>query len=286
MIKRKNPKNEALLDRLKIVKDYVGFDHDFYDDKDADIINYWVFFDHIPSNISFLLKEIKILSKYPDDVKALTALRELRSKRIGIFSINVNNNKIYRARVADYAKNNGIATFMYDYIEKDLGVKIIPDFENQTLDGKAFWKARLKKNPRDEELLSQIQIKKKVKQNFIEYRAILGETATSVIGTAYYRPDLQVVEDVYVSQRFQKRGIASVLYDYIEQDQNIKLKPSATLLPDGEKFWQNRLKKNPKQEPQCPRCGSKDITIPRNYGKPQKDRLWCMKCGALWNKKN
>jgi hypothetical protein len=34
--------------------------------------------------------------------------------------------------------------------------------------------------------------------------------------------------------------------------------------------------------PLCPRCGCTDTTHPRNYGKSQTDRWWCMACGALW----
>lgn len=32
----------------------------------------------------------------------------------------------------------------------------------------------------------------------------------------------------------------------------------------------------------CPRCGSKDTTHARNYGRPDKERGWCMACGSLW----
>ena len=32
----------------------------------------------------------------------------------------------------------------------------------------------------------------------------------------------------------------------------------------------------------CPRCQSTDVTYPRNYGRPQTDRRWCMACGSLW----
>jgi len=32
----------------------------------------------------------------------------------------------------------------------------------------------------------------------------------------------------------------------------------------------------------CPQCGSTDTAHPTNYGKPQRDRLWCLSCGALW----
>ena len=42
-----------------------------------------------------------------------------------------------------------------------------------------------------------------------------------------------------------RQGIATYLYDYIEKDLDIKLRPSNNLSSDGEEFWKNRLKKNP-----------------------------------------
>lgn len=149
-MKKQNPRNEPLLRRLKIVKDYEGYDHDFYKDDDANILTYWVFFDKIPDNIKYLLKAIKNLKK--EDVNkadAIKAFKELEKKKLAVFSINLNNNKIYRARVNKYVQHNGIASFMYDYIEKDLGIKIEPDIGNQTADGIAFWeyRKRMKRNP-------------------------------------------------------------------------------------------------------------------------------------------
>lgn len=149
-MKKQNPRNEHLLRRLKIVKDYEGYDHDFYKDDEANILTYWVFFDKIPNNIKYLLKTIKNLKK--EDVNkadAIKAFKELDKKKLAVFSINLNNNKIYRARVNKYVQRNGIASFMYDYIEKDLGIKIEPDIGNQTIDGIAFWEYRnkMKKNP-------------------------------------------------------------------------------------------------------------------------------------------
>lgn len=35
----------------------------------------------------------------------------------------------------------------------------------------------------------------------------------------------------------------------------------------------------------CPRCASPDVTEPKNYGRPQKGRRWCLECGHLWTKR-
>lgn len=48
--------------------------------------------------------------------------------------------------VAEGYKRRGVATFLYDYIEKDIGRKLKPSSELFP-DSKAFWANRLKKNP-------------------------------------------------------------------------------------------------------------------------------------------
>jgi len=37
------------------------------------------------------------------------------------------------------------------------------------------------------------------------------------------------------------------MYNYIEKDQDIILIPSSNLLPDGRRFWENRLKNKPEK---------------------------------------
>jgi hypothetical protein len=45
---------------------------------------------------------------------------------------------------------------------------------------------------------------------------------------------------VNVNGQFQRRGIASALYKYIENDLGFKLEPNWALTDDGEAFWKSR----------------------------------------------
>lgn len=56
------------------------------------------------------------------------------------------------------------------------------------------------------------------------------------------------VNDVAVSDELRRRGLATALYDYIEQKAGQKLAPSDSVLPDGQKFWEARRKRDAEQE--------------------------------------
>lgn len=52
---------------------------------------------------------------------------------------------------------------------------------------------------------------------------------------------------VNIEKSYQRKGLATLLYDFIEKDLKIKLKISSDPSKDAKAFWKNRLKqKNPK----------------------------------------
>lgn len=173
----------------------------------------------------------------------------LGKRRIAFADIDHGSTEISFVQVNEGYKLRGVATFLYDYIEKDLGRKLKPS-EALIEDGEAFWKARNKRsNPRDDELLKHTYItKSEFDPKKIVYSIRLYNYDYS-LGFATYDVTKKIISDVRILDRkFRNKGLATYLYNYIENDQNIILKPSNTLSEDGKAFWQNRLKKNPKPQ--------------------------------------
>lgn len=84
----------------------------------------------------------------------------LGKKRIGFADIDHGKTEISFVNINEEYRRKGVSSFLYDYIEKDLGRKLKPSAD--LLDGgEAFWKNRIKRsNPTDEELLKKIKVKK------------------------------------------------------------------------------------------------------------------------------
>ena len=62
-----------------------------------------------------------------------------RNEQIAVFEIKKGTNFIWEMEVwEDEYKRRGLATFMHKYIEKDLGIKIVPS-KSLTRDGKLFY---------------------------------------------------------------------------------------------------------------------------------------------------
>ncbi len=105
-------------------------------------------------------------------------------------------------------------------------------------------KIRKLKNPRDENFLNQIKIYKSI--NFldngvwqIDYNVYF---KNKIIGFATIFSNRNFIREMQVEKKYQRKGVMSYLYDYIEKDRNIKLIPSENLLKDGRLFWKNRIK--------------------------------------------
>jgi hypothetical protein len=95
-----------------------------------------------------------------------------------------------------------------------------------------------KKNPINNELIRQIIIHKEhCLPQYICYYAKLGNLQ---IGRAVYDVNGKFVEIVDVIKDFQRQGVATILYDYIEKDRGHKLKKSPSPLPSGKLFWAKR----------------------------------------------
>lgn len=95
-----------------------------------------------------------------------------------------------------------------------------------------------KKNPKDEKLLKNLEIKiTKSDYGGIRYKIYY---LNKFVGYADYEGG-ECINFVFISSEFERKGVATWLYDYIENDLGIKLKPSHCLFPDGRAFWKNRL---------------------------------------------
>lgn len=166
---------------------------------------------------------------------------------IAVFIIYHGDNFIKEVEIFDDKfKHKGLATFMYDYIEKDLKIKLRPS-KFQTNDGKAFWQNRLKKsNPTDYSFLRLLKIEKRKLEfssdniMFVYVVFFRGKKIAyaEIFENANYIEDVQIFDEKY-----RRKGLATYLYNYIEHDLHKKLVPSSFLLKDGEKFWENRNKR-------------------------------------------
>lgn len=104
---------------------------------------------------------------------------------------------------------------------------------------------RVKRNPTDHELLKNIKVKKSEHYNDDGSKSFWYEIYSDqkLIGAATITKNKNYIDSISINPYFRRKGLATHIYNYIENDQNIKLKPSYLLLSDGEKFWKNRLKK-------------------------------------------
>ncbi len=100
-----------------------------------------------------------------------------------------------------------------------------------------------KVNPTDQKIIDKLSITKTKLDGSGDYDYILYD-GNKVIGGAGYNPISKYITWVQLNTNYRRKGIASFLYKYIENDLDIKIdKPSPFLSKDGEKFWRSRLKK-------------------------------------------
>lgn len=172
-------------------------------------------------------------------------------EEIAIFILHKGKNYIEDSEIfSDEFKRRGLATYIYDYIEKDLKIRLKPS-KAQTLDGKLFWQHRASKkfnprnNPTDYSFLRLLKIEKRKLEfssdniMFVYVVFFRGKKIAyaEIFENANYIEDVQIYDEKY-----RRKGLTTYLYDYIERDLRRKLKPSPFLLKDGEKFWENRIK--------------------------------------------
>jgi len=144
---------------------------------------------------------------------------------------------VYDVSVNPSYQRKGLATYLYNYIEQDQKVKLKPS-DYLLEPGKAFWKNRLK-NPRDDDFLAKVNIVKYNLKNspYANYVAYLNNR--EVVSEASFDRESKKVELIRTEDKYKRKGLANLIYDYIEEDQKIKLK-----LEDGEAFWKARIKKS------------------------------------------
>ncbi len=97
-----------------------------------------------------------------------------------------------------------------------------------------------------------IKIKHKINQEeteseseyYGEYYEIIDVTASingKIIGWGKYSSDEMSFRGIEVRKEYRRLGIASAMYDYMT-DKGYYVRSSDHLEPDGEAFWNNRLK--------------------------------------------
>lgn len=196
-----------------------------------------------PTDEEFL-KKIQIKKKIDSRWNVIDYKVFLNGKQIALMQFDPNDNTVFDANVESDFRRKGLATYVYNYIEKDLGIKVKPN-KTQLDDGVAFWKNRIKKsNPTDQIFLSKVKIKKEKFGIVLLYKAYYNN---KLIATIDYVPYDNSVSSIWIETPFRRKGLASFMYNYIEKDQDITLVPSSNLLPDGRRFWENRLKGKPEK---------------------------------------
>ncbi len=61
-----------------------------------------------------------------------------------------------------------------------------------------------------------------------------------IIGKAQIKKNKNYISWIEIDKNFQRKGLSTYLYDYIEKDLEIKLRPSINQLDDGKAFWKSR----------------------------------------------
>lgn len=179
----------------------------------------------------------------------------LGKRRIGFADIDRGKSEISFVNINEEYRRKGVSSFLYDYIEKDLGHKLKPSADLLD-DGEAFWKARNRRNnPDDLSLLKSIKITKEIDYDYdtdlIVYTIWF---RNKEIGYAYIFVGADSILKIDINYDFKRKGLATYLYNYIEKDLNLKLKPSVRQSFEGKQLWagqkeKSRLKKNPLPKP-------------------------------------
>ena len=193
-----------------------------------------------------LISKLTVKKSFPDYGTMYEVY--LDKRRIGFADIDHGKTEISFVNINEEYRRKGVSSFLYDYIEKDLGRKLKPSADLLD-DGEAFWKTRNKRsNPRDEELLKTIKIQKK---KFYDDSCDEHGTLYKIYSNDEYIGRAEILDDsdnvyyawIYKSEN-RNKGVMSFVYDYIEKDLKIKLKPSNNQLEGGKAFWETRSKKN------------------------------------------
>lgn len=101
----------------------------------------------------------------------------------------------------------------------------------------------LRKNPTDKDFLRQIRIEKFDNGVFIRYEVIYNGEEIAIF--ILHKGKNYIEDSEIFSNEFKHKGLATYVYNHIEKDLKIKLKPSKQQSRDGKLFWQHRARKLP-----------------------------------------
>lgn len=199
-----------------------------------------------PTDEEFL-KKLHVVKKKHEYEDGLTEYFVYdKDKCIGGIGFNIYKDYVTWVQIEKPYRRKGIASFLYKYVENDLDIKIDKPSPYLLNNGEKFWKNRLKKNPTDYKLLKDIKIKKlrifepigrDPNRHYLEYKILLNNKQ---IGYAMMEENTNFVSLVEIHDAFQRSGLNTYLYNYIENDLNIKLVPSKSQSSDGKAFWKSR----------------------------------------------
>lgn len=190
-----------------------------------------------------LLNQVTIKKSYDPIYKNLISYKAfLFNEPIGSLHFNISD-QTQTVFVKEEYRRKGISTILYNYVEKDQGIKLKPS-KNLSPWGKVFWENRVKKNPTNKNLLKQLEIKKvSVKRGknkgTIWYHLFINNKH---VGTVNYDP-IKNEQHIYVKEKFKRQGIGTYIYNLIEKEYGVKLKPSKDVSKEGKLFWKARLKR-------------------------------------------
>jgi len=187
------------------------------------------------------------ISKEKNESGDIEYLAYIGNKIIGGLGFNIYKGYVTWVQIDTKYRRKGIASFLYKYVENDLKIKIDQPSPYLLNDGDKFWKNRSKKsNPTDYKLLKDIKIKKlrifepigrNPNRHYLEYKILLNNKQ---IGYAMMEENTNFISLVEIHDAFQRSGLNTYLYNYIENDLNIKLVPSKSQSSDGKAFWKSR----------------------------------------------
>ena len=189
------------------------------------------------------------ISKQKNESGDIEYLTYIGDKIIGGLGFNIYKGYVTWVQIDTKYRRKGITSFLYKYVENDLNIKIDQPSPYLLNDGEKFWRSRLKKsNPADQNLLKKIQIQKELikipKDKFrprntyyTEYQILLNG---KIIGKAQIKKNKNYISWIEIYKNFQRKGLSTYLYDYIEKDLEIKLRPSINQLDEGKEFWKSR----------------------------------------------
>lgn len=79
--------------------------------------------------------------------------------------------------------------------------------------------------------------------HYVERQYFVRLDGGPIVATAMLSPCLAHVADVRVDHEYRRRGIATALYDFIEQTRGIRLRPDTLQTSDGEALWAYRRRR-------------------------------------------